>query len=93
MLTPLFHGAGPHHFNPAYIWPYNGLIVGLDPVAVDATGIRIIQAKRREHFGEEKPINPPPKHIFLADTRHHLGVADPNKIDLIRLGWQENILI
>ena len=93
MLTPLFHSVGPHNFNPAYIWPYNGLIVGLDPVAVDATGVRIIQAKRHEYFGEEKPINPPPKHIFLADTRHHLGVADPNKIDLVRSGWQEDILI
>lgn len=93
MLTPLFHSVGPHGFNPAYVWKYNGLLVGLDPVAVDATGARIIQAKRREFFGDDRPINPPPKHIELADTRHHLGTADPNKINLVKLGWTEGILI
>ena len=93
MLTPLFHSVGPHGYNPAYVWKYNGLLVGLDPVAVDATGARIIQAKRREFFGEDRPINPPPKHIELADTRHHLGTADPGKIELIKLGCSEGILI
>jgi hypothetical protein len=33
MLTPLFHGIGPHHFSSQYTWPYNGLIVSTDPVA------------------------------------------------------------
>lgn len=93
MLTPQFHHTGAHHYNPEYTWPYYGLLVGFDPVAVDATGVRILQAKRLEHFKEERPINPPPKHVFLADTRHHLGTADPNKIDLIRIGWQEESLI
>jgi hypothetical protein len=93
MLTPLFHSVGPHGFNPAYIWQYNGMIVGMDPVAVDAIGARIIQAKRKEFFGEDRPINPPPKHIELADTRHHLGTSDPSKIELIKIGWQEGILI
>lgn len=93
MLTPLFHSVGPHGFNPAYVWRYNGLLVGLDPVAVDATGARIIQAKRREFFGEDRPINPPAKHIELADSRHHLGTADPQKIELVKIGWQDGILI
>lgn len=93
MLTPLFHGIGPHLYNPKFSWAYNGLLVGFDPVAVDATGIRIIQAKREEFFGEHRPINPPAKHIFLADTRHHLGTADPTKIELIKVGWEKDILI
>ncbi len=93
MFTPLFHGQGPHHFSPQYIWPYRGLLVGFDPVAVDAVGVRILQAKRRAYFGEERPLNPPPKHIYLADTRHHLGTADPAKIELIKLGWEEGRLI
>ncbi|MCD6376034.1 MAG: DUF362 domain-containing protein [Caldisericaceae bacterium] len=93
MFTPLFHGIGPHHFNPKFTWRYKGLIVGFDPVAVDAVGVRIIQNKRRLYFGENRPINPPPKHIFLAETRHHLGYADPQKIDLVTLGWQEEILL
>lgn len=89
MLTPLFHGEGPHHFNPQYIWKYNGLILGTDPVAVDSTGVRIILNKRKEYFKEDRPLNPPPKHIFLADTRHGLGTADPAKIQLVQLGWKE----
>lgn len=93
MLTPLFHGVGPHHFAPKYTWPYSGLLVGLDPVAVDSTGVRILQAKRKEFFGEERPINPPPKHVFVADTRHHLGTADPEKIELITIGMKDGILI
>ncbi len=93
MLTPLFHGVGPHHFNKKYVWPYRGLIVSLDPVAADSVGLQIIQAKRKEFFGEDKPLNPPAKHIYLADTRHHLGTADIKKIDLIRIGYKEGILI
>jgi len=93
MLTPLFHGMGPHHFSAKFTWAYNGLLVGFDPVAVDATGVRILQAKRKHFFGEERPINPPVKHVYLADTRHHLGTADPSKIDLIKIGWEKDILI
>jgi len=93
MLTPLFHGVGPHHFNNEFTWPYKGIIVGFDPVAIDATGLQIIQAKRKEYFGEDKPLNPPAKHILLADTRHHLGTSDPDRIDLVKMGWEEGILI
>ncbi len=93
MFTPLFHSVGPHDYNAEYTWRYQGVLVGVDPVAVDATGVRIIQAKRLEYFKEDRPINPPVKHIFLADTRHHLGTADPNKIELIKLGWQDGVLI
>ncbi len=93
MLTPLFHGVGPHHFNKKYVWPYKGLIVSFDPVAADSVGLQIIQAKRKEFFGEENPLNPPAKHIYLADTRHHLGTADPKKIDLVKIGYKEGIFI
>ncbi|OQX54236.1 MAG: hypothetical protein B5M54_05610 [Candidatus Aminicenantes bacterium 4484_214] len=93
MLTPLFHGIGPHHYSEKYTWPYCGLIMGTDPVAVDSTGLRIIEAKRKEYFGEKRPLQPPAKHIFLAEKRHHLGVADPSRIELIKLGWLEGSLI
>jgi len=93
MLHPLFHGIGPHHFSRKYTWEYNGILVGQDPVAVDATGLRILQAKRREFFGRERPLQVPAKHIFLADTRHGLGVSEPNRIELIKLGYKDEILI
>ena len=93
MLTPQFHGVGPHSFSKEYIWPYGGLIVGVDPVAVDATGARIIQAKRDLYFGEPKPISPPAHHIEIAGSRYGLGVSDPAAIDLVRLGWKDDSLI
>jgi len=93
MLTPQFHGVGPHSFSKEYIWPYCGLIVGVDPVAVDATGARILQAKRDLYFGEPKPISPPAHHIEIAGSRYGLGVSDPDAIDLVRLGWQDEALI
>ncbi len=93
MLNPLFHGIGPHHYSNQYVWEYKGLIVGQDPVAVDSTGVRILQAIRRQHFGEDRPLQPPAKHIFLADTRHGLGISNPSRIELIKLGWKEGILI
>jgi hypothetical protein len=93
MLTPQFHGVGPHNFNPRYVWSYFGLIVGIDPVACDSVGLRIIEAKRRAFFGEDRPLAPPAKHIALADTRHHLGTADPAKIELVRLGYDKEPLI
>jgi hypothetical protein len=93
MFTPQFHGVGPQNFNPKYVWPYDGLIVGFDPVACDSVGLRIIEAKRRAFFGEERPLAPPAKHITLADTRHHLGTADPSKIEIIRIGYDKDSLI
>jgi hypothetical protein len=93
MLTPLFHGKGPHHFQSRYIWDYRGMIIGTDPVAVDATGLRILEAKRREHFKSDQPFVVSPKHIRVAQDRHHLGVADPSRIDVIRMGWKDGALI
>lgn len=93
MFTPLFHGVGPHHFNKKYTWPYKGLVVSLDPVAADSVGLQIINAKRREYFGEDKPLNPPAKHIYLADTRHHLGNADPKNIELVKIGFKEGAFV
>ena len=93
MLTPQFHGVGPHSFSKEFVWPYYGLIVGVDPVAVDATGARIIQARRSLYFGEDRPISPRPHHIVYADTRYELGNSDPDRIELIRLGSAEGSLI
>lgn len=93
MLNPLFHGVGRHHFSKEYTWEYKGIIAGFDPVAVDSLGVRILQAKRKEFFGDDRPLNPPAKHIYLADTRHKIGTADPGKIELIKMGWEDDILI
>jgi hypothetical protein len=92
-LTPQFHGRGPHHFSRRYVWNYNGLFVSQDPVAADALGLRLIMAKRREQLGPDREMPPVPRHIEVADVKHGLGTSDINKIDLVKLGWKEDILI
>jgi hypothetical protein len=89
MFTPQFHSFGPHSFNPKYVWKYHGLMLGFDPVAVDATGLRIIEGIRRDYFAEDRPLNPPAKHIAVADAKYHLGTADPQKIELVKIGYDE----
>jgi len=91
-LTPLFYGRGPHHWDPRYVWPYKGIFISRDPVAVDALGAHLLQTKRRLHFGEDRPVTPT-KHIAMAERRHRLGVSDLKRIDLVRLGWKEDMLI
>ena len=93
VLNPHFHGIGPHNFSPRYTWPYGGLMVGTDPVALDSTGLRLLQAKQKEVFGDEPQGYTSPKHVGLAETRHGIGIADPDRIDIVRLGWTENSLI
>jgi len=92
-LTPQFHGRGPHHFSRRYVWNYKGLIVGQDPVAVDTIGLRLIMAKRRQELGPGQELPPVPKHIQIADTKYGLGTSDLNKIELIKLGFTEDVLI
>jgi uncharacterized protein (DUF362 family) len=80
-LRPLSHG-GPQ-VNPRYLWAYKGLLVSTDPVAVDAVCERILQEQRDKlKLG---PINPPVKHVRLADTKYRLGNSDWDKIELVRM--------
>jgi hypothetical protein len=93
VLRPLFHGRGPHHFNPRYQWDYKGLLVSFDPVAVDAVGVHLLIAKRREHFGEDIPFPNLTHHVIYADVKYKLGVSDLKRIDLVKIGWKEDVLI
>ncbi len=93
MLTPQFHGVGPHSFSKEHLWNYCGLIVSTDPVSADATGATIIQKKRDTFFGARKPISPPLNHITVADTRFGLGNSRPEMIEVVKVGWEHGILI
>jgi len=80
-LRPLFHG-GPQ-VDPRYLWHNNALLMSTDPVAVDTVCLRMLQDKRNEFRGREWPINPPAKHVFVADKKYGLGNSDWDKIELI----------
>lgn len=92
-VTPQFYGRGANFFDRRYVWPYKGLIVGTDPVAVDAIGAHLLQAKRIAFFGEDRALDVPPQHIMVADKTYRLGISDLSRIQLIKLGWADEILI
>ena len=62
-------------------------------MAADATGVRILRAQREKFFDKDKPFDIPVKHIEVAQTKFKLGVADPGKIELIKMGWDKDLLI
>lgn len=93
VLTPLFHGIGPHHFSPKYTWDYKGLMVSFDPVAIDAVGVRLLLERRREFFGEDKPLPYNTHHIIYADKKYGIGTSDLRKIQVVKLGWLDGVLI
>jgi len=92
-LTPQFYGRGANFFDRRYVWPYNGLIVGTDPVAVSAIGAHLLEAKRIAFFGEDRALDVPPTHIVAADKTYHVGIGDLSRIRLIKLGWGDEVLI
>jgi hypothetical protein len=92
-FTPQFYGRGAHSFDRRYVWPYKGLIVGTDPVAVDAVGAHLLQTKRILHFGDDRSLDVPPVHIEAAEKRYGLGVSDLKRIQLVKLGWKDDLLI
>ena len=71
--------------NPEYAWPFGGLIVGTDIVAVDAVAADLLAGQRKAKG--LKPLERdqrPTKHIATAASRG-LGTADLAKIERIEV--------
>ncbi len=79
--------------DPRYLWDYNGLMGGTDPVAVDTVCLRIIMEKRREIRGEPWPISPPPLCVAAADEKYGLGTSRLDEITVHKVGWTEGALV
>jgi hypothetical protein len=92
-LTPQFYGRGANFFDRRYVWPYKGIIVGADPVSVDAVGAELLKRKRIAHFGEDRALDVAPAHIAVADRKYGLGTSDLARIDIIKAGWKEDMLL
>lgn len=93
LLRTQFYNRGPHHFDHRFVSDYRGLLIGKDPVALDAVGARLLHLQRIAYFGEDRPLDTTPKHIFIADEKYRLGVSDLSRIEIVRLGPQEGALI
>jgi hypothetical protein len=92
-LTPQFLTRGPHFFDTRYLWPYKGIFLSTDPVAVDTLGVKLLEAKRRVFFGEDRPMTELAKHVRIAGEKHGIGVGDLSRIQVAKLGWGADILV
>jgi len=93
LIYTQFYNRGPHHFDRRFVSEYKGLLIGKDPVALDAVGARLLQLQRIAYFGEDRPLDTTPKHIYVADEKYKLGISDLNRIEIIKIGWMEGSLI
>jgi len=84
-LTAQYEGGPP--FMPQWTWPFNGLLLGQDMVALDRVAWDIIE-KKRQHKGlpSLKEAGREPTYIATAaDARHRLGVNDLNAIRIVQV--------
>ena len=77
---------GPSYM-PQWMWPFNGVLVSPDPVALDYVGWKIIEKKRAE-VGM-KPLHElkrEPAYISTAaGAEHRLGTCDPQRIERVEI--------
>ena len=79
--------------DPRYQWPYNGLIAGTDPVAVETVCLNIINEKRNTIRGEPWPLSPPPICVEAADKVYGLGTSKMEEIKIEHYGWETELLL
>ena len=77
---------GPSYM-PQWSWPYNGLLLARDPVALDTIGWQILEQKRAEKgLKSLKEVEREPLYIATAaDAQHRLGTNDLKRIDLMEV--------
>ena len=80
------YDGGPSYM-PQWMWPFNGLLVSRDPVALDYLGWKIIEKKRAEvgapSLRQQK--REPAYIVTAADVEHRLGTCDPKRIDQVEV--------
>jgi uncharacterized protein (DUF362 family) len=77
---------GPSYM-PQWTWPFNGLLMSLDPVALDYVGWQILERKRAEKgMRSLQALGREPNYIATAaDSQHRLGTNEPNRIEQVEV--------
>lgn len=83
-LVAQYEGGPP--YMPHWAWPFGGIIIGQDMVAIDQVGWDIIEAERKKHSLPtlEKAGRKPTYIATAASAEYSLGTNDPAKIDLLQ---------
>lgn len=79
-LLGVYNG-GPR-WQRQYVWPYGGILVGTDPVAIDAVALSILDEKRQAEG--MRSLAPRARFLDAAEALG-LGTRDPDQIDLVEI--------
>lgn len=84
--TTAQYEGGPSYM-PQWCWPFNGLLLSRDPVALDYTGWQILEQKRAEKGMKSlKELERAPTYIATAaDPNHRLGTNDPKQMEKVEV--------
>jgi uncharacterized protein (DUF362 family) len=84
--TTAMYDGGPG-FKPELSWKCNSLLASLDPVALDATGWRMIERKRAEKGLKTLEAEQRAPHYIstAADNEHRLGNCEPGRIRVVEV--------
>lgn len=84
-LTGQYNGGPP--YMPQWTWDFNGLLLGIDPVALDVVGWGLIEKKRAEKgMPSLKEAKREPTYIATAaDVQHRIGTNDPDRIQVVSI--------
>ena len=67
-------------------WPYGGILIGTDPVAVDRVGLEILERKRAAAGLKPLEADGRPVRYLKTAAERGLGVDDLAKIEVVSLG-------
>ncbi|GAJ12262.1 unnamed protein product, partial [marine sediment metagenome] len=84
-LNAQYEGGPP--YMPQWRWNFNGIIIGVDPVAIDYTAWQLIETERKKRgLPTLKAVGREPTYIATAaDEAHNLGTNNPNQIKVVNV--------
>jgi len=81
---PQFHGGPPAR--PRWQWPYGGVILSSDPVAVDRVALEILESKRAAEGMPPLAAEDRPVRYLASAAERRLGNADVADIEVVSIG-------
>ena len=86
---PQYHGGPPSR--PRWQWPYGGILVGADPVAVDRIAAMVLDRKRKAEGLKSLEEDGRPIRYLAAAEERGLGTADLTRIEVVSIGqpWMD----
>jgi uncharacterized protein (DUF362 family) len=69
-----------------YQWPYGGILIGTDPVAVDRVGLEILERKRAASGLKPLEADGRPVRYLKSAAERGLGVANLANIEIVSIG-------